>query len=211
MVPLTMPITRVMRSPTSDSRSGRMIGMPPATAASKRRSTPAASAAWNSSAPALGQELLVAGDDRLAGLERAEDQLAGRLDAADELDDDVDVGIVDDRPRVGGEDARAAGRWRAAWCRSRTATRVTSRRRPVRASMSSALRRRSARPAARRRCRSPSTPTRTGTGPRFVAHGRHRRGRPSRDPPTSSSVGEAGADRQCHALLRSSSMAPSSG
>ena len=41
VVPLTMPITRWMRSPTSDSRSGRMSGMPPATAASKSRSTPA--------------------------------------------------------------------------------------------------------------------------------------------------------------------------
>ena len=73
--------------------------MPPATAASKSRSTPARSAAANSSAPYVGQQLLVGGDDRLAGLERVEDQLAGRLDAADDLDDDVDVGVVDDRAR----------------------------------------------------------------------------------------------------------------
>ena len=45
----------------------------------------------------LGQQLLVPGDHGLARLERSEDQLAGRLDATDELDHEVDVGIVDDR------------------------------------------------------------------------------------------------------------------
>jgi hypothetical protein len=35
VVPLTMPSTRVTVSPARDSRSGRMIGMAPATAASK--------------------------------------------------------------------------------------------------------------------------------------------------------------------------------
>ena len=34
VVPLTMPITRITRSPASDSRSGRITGMAPATAAS---------------------------------------------------------------------------------------------------------------------------------------------------------------------------------
>ena len=38
----------------------------------------------------VGQQLLVGGDHRLAGLQRREDQLAGRLDAADHLDDHVD-------------------------------------------------------------------------------------------------------------------------
>ena len=42
-----------------------------------------------------GEQLLVAGDHRLARLEGGEDQLAGRLDAADDLDDDVDVGVGD--------------------------------------------------------------------------------------------------------------------
>ena len=41
MVPLTMPMTRWMRSPASDSRSARISGMPPATEASNSRSTPA--------------------------------------------------------------------------------------------------------------------------------------------------------------------------
>ena len=48
-----------MRSPTSDSRRGRISGMPPATAASKSRSTPAPSAAWNSSAPAVASSSLL--------------------------------------------------------------------------------------------------------------------------------------------------------
>ena len=105
VVPLTMPITRRMCSPTSDSRSGRMSGMPPATAASKSRSTPAASAAANSSAPTLASSSLLAVTTGLPRLEGGEDQLAGRLDAADDLDDHVDVRVVDHRGGVGGEHA----------------------------------------------------------------------------------------------------------
>ena len=45
VVPLTMPSTRSTASPASDSRSGRTIGMAPATAASKARSRSAFSAA----------------------------------------------------------------------------------------------------------------------------------------------------------------------
>ena len=172
MVPLTMPITRVMRSPTSDSRSGRMIGMPPATAASKSRSTPARSAACEQLGAVLGQQLLVAGDDRLARLEGGEDELAGRLDAADELDDEVDVGVVDDRRRRRGEHARPGARSGRGLARSRTATRVTSRRSPVRASMVGALGARSARRAGAPTLPHPSTPTRTGTVvAQLVAHG----------------------------------------
>ena len=100
VVPLTMPITRRMRSPASDSRSGRMSGMPPATDASNSRSTPAPSAVSNSSRADVGEQLLVGGDDGLARLQRVEDQRACRLDAADDLDDDVDVGIADDRGGV---------------------------------------------------------------------------------------------------------------
>ncbi len=53
----------------------------------------------------VGQQLLVGGDDRLAGSERSEHQRAGRFDATDDLDDDVDVGIGDDGRCVGGVDA----------------------------------------------------------------------------------------------------------
>ncbi len=57
----------------------------------------------------VGEQLLVRGDDGLAGLQRLDDQLAGGLDPADHLDDDVDVGVADDRVRVVGEDARRQG------------------------------------------------------------------------------------------------------
>ena len=53
----------------------------------------------------VGQQLLVRGDDRLAAGQRGGDQLAGRLDAADDLDDDVDVGIGDDVVGVAGQHA----------------------------------------------------------------------------------------------------------
>ncbi len=103
MVPFTMPMTWSMGSPSNDSRSGRTSGMPPPTAASNSTSTPDASAVANTSAAVVGQQLLVGGDDRLARLERVEDELAGRLDAPDHLDDHVDVGIVHDRGGVVGE------------------------------------------------------------------------------------------------------------
>ena len=63
----------------------------------------------------LGEQLLVAGDDRLARLEGGEDQVAGGLDAADELDDEVDVGVVDDRAGVVGEPVGREGDRAAAW------------------------------------------------------------------------------------------------
>ena len=66
--------------------------------------------------PGVGEQLLVGGHHRLARLQGGEHQLPGRLDAAHDLDDDVDVGIGDDRPGVVGEhvggqlDVAAAGR-----------------------------------------------------------------------------------------------------
>ena len=91
MVPLTIPATRSTVSPASDWVSGRITGMAPATAASKYRSTRALSAACGQFAGGLGQQRLVGGDHGLAALERGEDRLAGRLDRAHQLDDDVDV------------------------------------------------------------------------------------------------------------------------
>ncbi len=44
----------------------------------------------------VGEELLVGRHDGLAGLERLGDERACRLDPADHLDDDVDVGVGDD-------------------------------------------------------------------------------------------------------------------
>ena len=47
-----------------------------------------------------GDEGLVGGDDVLAALDRGQHQLARRIGAADELDDDVDRGVLDERARV---------------------------------------------------------------------------------------------------------------
>ena len=54
----------------------------------------------------VGEQLLVRGDDGLARLERLDDELACGLDAADDLDDDVDVVGDHDRGRVVGEHRR---------------------------------------------------------------------------------------------------------
>ena len=51
----------------------------------------------------VGQQCLVRADHALALLERAEQQGAGRLDAADEFDDDVDVVAFDKCVSIGGE------------------------------------------------------------------------------------------------------------
>ena len=51
----------------------------------------------------VGEQLLVRGDDRLAPLDGLEDQSPCRLDAADELDDEVDVRVSHHRRRIVGE------------------------------------------------------------------------------------------------------------
>ncbi len=51
VVPLTIPRTLLSRSPASDSESGRMMGIPPPTAASKRRETPLSAAVSINSTP----------------------------------------------------------------------------------------------------------------------------------------------------------------
>ena len=71
-----------------------MTGMPPATAASKDRISPCSSARAASRVPCMRHQRLVGGDDVLAVLERGLEQLAGdAVGAADQLDDDVDLGI----------------------------------------------------------------------------------------------------------------------
>src|SRR5947209_867883 len=60
VVPLMMPMTRRMRSPARDSFSGLMMGIPPATAASKARSTPVCSASSKSSLPRVASNSLLA-------------------------------------------------------------------------------------------------------------------------------------------------------
>ena len=109
--------------------------MPPATAASNSRSTPASSLTANSSVPTLAEQLLVGRDDRLAVPQRSGDQLASRLDAADHLDDQIDGRVGNDRVSVAGQHtvgevdialAAEVAHWRTA---------PISRRTPVRASM----------------------------------------------------------------------------
>ena len=91
-----MPRSDSMRSDASASRSVRMIGMPPHTAASKSRSTPAFVAAAKISGAVLGEQRLVRGHDRLAVGERLQHQRPRRLKPTHQLDDDVDVGRGDD-------------------------------------------------------------------------------------------------------------------
>ena len=67
-----------------------MSGMPPATAASNSRSTPGVVGRGVQLGADVGEQFLVGGDDRLAVAQRGGDELAGRLDAADDLDDQVD-------------------------------------------------------------------------------------------------------------------------
>ncbi len=59
VVPLMMPMMRRIGSPRRLSRKARTMGMPPATAASNSRSTPASSATANSSAPTLASSSLL--------------------------------------------------------------------------------------------------------------------------------------------------------
>ena len=112
VVPLTIPITRRIRSPASDSRNGRMTGMAPATAASYRRSTPCAAAQSASSAPDAAKTRLVGGDDRLARPQGRLDQLMRGVKPADQLDHDVHVRANRQRRAVGPEQRRPE--WSAA-------------------------------------------------------------------------------------------------
>ena len=59
-------------------------------------------------------------------LERGEDQLAGRLDAADHLDDEVDRRVLDDLGGVAGEHALGGSDTARSRERLRTATRATA-------------------------------------------------------------------------------------
>ena len=95
-------MTREICSPASDSRSGRMNGMPPATAASNSRSTPASSAMANSSDAAEASSALLAVTTGLPLVSALATRVAGRLDAAHQLDHHVDVGILDHLRGVGG-------------------------------------------------------------------------------------------------------------
>ena len=122
MVPLTIPSTLLSRSPASDSESGRMIGMPPPTAASNRRETPISAAVSINSTPLAATNSLFAVTTGLACRKRAQHQLATRFEPTHQLDHQLDRGVVHQfLGTVGQQCGRKPGR-RGACRGSRTAT-----------------------------------------------------------------------------------------
>ena len=93
MVPLTIPVTRSICSPASVSASGRMMGMPPPTAASNSSGTPVPLGGGDQLRPAGGDQLLVGGDHRLARLQGGEHEVAGRVATTHHLDDERHLGV----------------------------------------------------------------------------------------------------------------------
>jgi hypothetical protein len=69
--------------------------MPPATAASNATITPLGRRGGKDLGAVHGQQRLVGGDHVLAGGNRFEHQRLGNAVAADQLDDDVDLGVGD--------------------------------------------------------------------------------------------------------------------
>ena len=137
MVPLTMPMTWSMGSPSSDSRSGRTSGMPPPTAASNSRSTPAASAAANSSAPTLASSSLLAVTTGLPALSASRmSWRAGSMPPITSITTSTSGSLTTEAASLV---KRSVGRSTPRSLEAlRTATRAISRRSPVRDSMPSA-------------------------------------------------------------------------
>ena len=105
VVPLTMPITRRIGSPRRLSRSAAHERDAAGDGGLEQQVDAVAVGGLEQLDADVGEQLLVGRDDRLAAGEGGGDQLAGRLDAADHLDDEVDVGVGDDVVGVAGEDA----------------------------------------------------------------------------------------------------------
>ncbi len=74
-----------------------MMGMPPPTAASKAIVRPKLRATIEKLPAVLGQHRLVGRDDVLAAFQQLEHDRAVGLQAADQLHDDFDLRIVQDR------------------------------------------------------------------------------------------------------------------
>ena len=129
VVPLTMPRTRL--DPVGGEVAGQRTENGDAATDGRlepeRRAGPPGGA--SSSGAVVGEHVLVGRHDRLAHRQRGRDQRAGRLVAAHQLHDHVDVGVGDEMGRrVGQELGRQPGRGRPAT--SRTATAVSCERRP---------------------------------------------------------------------------------
>ena len=85
-VPLRMPWSdRIWLAARHWARAA-MMGMPPATLASKAMARPCLRAASNISAPCCGQQRLVGGDHVLARRQQSQHGLLGPVDAADQFD-----------------------------------------------------------------------------------------------------------------------------
>ena len=82
-----------MRLATSPSRNARMIGNAARHARLEEQVPLVLQCGLEKLRAALGQQRLVRGDDVLAVLQRALDQLEGVGRAADQFDDDIEVGI----------------------------------------------------------------------------------------------------------------------
>ncbi len=102
-VPLMMPAIHSMWLAARPSRTALMMGMPPATAASKATITPLLLRGAEDLVAVQRDQRLVGGDHMLAVGDRLQHQLARRRVTADQLDDDVDLGIVDHRERIIGD------------------------------------------------------------------------------------------------------------
>ena len=138
-MPLTIPITRVIGSPRNDSRNARMSGIPPATAASNNKSTPAASDCAHSSWPTLASNSLFAVTTGLPlAIAVAISSRAGSMPPITSTMRSIDGSATTAcASRVSTPSGRATSRSRLML---RTATLATCRRTPVRASMMSAWR-----------------------------------------------------------------------
>ena len=105
VVPLTIPITRCTLETTSDSRSTFTTGIAAQTDASNRSCTPAADAVANSSAPRRATSCLFAVTTDLPARRSSQHVLAGRVEPAHHLRDDVHLRVVAHRGEVGREHA----------------------------------------------------------------------------------------------------------
>ena len=139
VVPLTIPMTRVMGSPRNDSRNARMSGIPPATAASNNRSTPAASDWAHSSCPTLASSSLFAVTTGLPFAIAVEiSSRAGSMPPITSTIRSIDGSVTTAcASRVSTPSGSEISRSRLTL---RTATLATCKRTPVRASMMSAWR-----------------------------------------------------------------------
>ena len=108
-VPLRMPCSDRIWLAARPCGRAAMIGMPPATLASKAMARPCLRAASKTSAPCCGQQRLVGGDHVLAGRQQVEHRLLGPVDAADHLDGDLHRRIGEHLRQVGGDQLARQG------------------------------------------------------------------------------------------------------